>query len=381
MAKTAASKPKKRSVFRRIVMILLILFALLLVLAAAFFTILTILEYRPDDVESIAIRGPVADERLASVSQGETLRVATWNLGYGALGDNADFFMDGGSMVMTADKERVEKNLKGISETLQTIDPDIFFAQEIDLNSDRSYHIDETENLFYSGNPIFPEGADSMFACNFRAAFIPYPIPPIGKVNSGILTVSSYAVSQAQRISLPCPFSWPVRTVNLKRCLLVSRMPVAGSEHELVLVNLHLEAYDDGEGKVEQTKMLADFLSKEAGLGNYVIVGGDFNQTFSSVDSSAYPMLEGNWHAGSIEVTDFPDGFSFYMDPSVPSGRSILHPLATAQNKDPQHFQYYMIDGFIVSDNLDVENCETLDYGFVCTDHNPVVLTVSIPES
>ena len=37
-----------------------------------------------------------------------------------------------------------------------------------------------------------------------------------------------------------------------------------------------------------------------------------------------------------------------------------------------------MIDGFIVSSNLEVKRLETLDEGFVSTDHNPVVLEVEM---
>ena len=33
-----------------------------------------------------------------------------------------------------------------------------------------------------------------------------------------------------------------------------------------------------------------------------------------------------------------------------------------------------MIDGFIVSDNIEIINCETLDYGFKYSDHNPVLM-------
>jgi endonuclease/exonuclease/phosphatase family metal-dependent hydrolase len=60
----------------------------------------------------------------------------------------------------------------------------------------------------------------------------------------------------------------------------------------LVLVNLHLEAYDDGEGKKAQTEMLKQILQEEADQGNYVIAGGDFNQTFSGTDDSMYPELK-----------------------------------------------------------------------------------------
>ena len=34
------------------------------------------------------------------------------------------------------------------------------------------------------------------------------------------------------------------------------RVPIEGTDRELVLVNLHLEAYDDGEGKIAQTRQL-----------------------------------------------------------------------------------------------------------------------------
>ena len=34
-------------------------------------------------------------------------------------------------------------------------------------------------------------------------------------------------------------------------------------------------------------------------------------------------------------------------------------------------FQFYMIDGFIVSGNVHADGIETLDQGFVSSDHNP----------
>ena len=77
---------------------------------------------------------------------------------------------------------------------------------------------------------------------------------------------------------------------------MINRIPIAGTNHELVLVNLHLEAYDDGEGKKAQTQMLQTILQKESDAGNYVIAGGDFNQTFSNTDISAFPVFAGKWH-------------------------------------------------------------------------------------
>ena len=124
---------------------------------------------------------------------------------------------------------------------------------------------------------------EGIFAYNFKCDFVPYPLPPIEKVNSGIFTMTDLKVNSAARLALPESFSWPVKTCNLKRCMQETRIPLEGTDAELVLINFHLEAYDDGDGKIAQSKMLAEKLSKEYEAGNYVIAGGDFNQTFEGI--------------------------------------------------------------------------------------------------
>ncbi len=352
------------SIVLRIVIALVVGFVLLILY-------LTVKEYRPGDKEALDIRPGEASEASALLP-GDAITVVDWNVGYGALGDNADFFMDYGNMVYTADKERLAQNLAGITETLNEISPDIILLQETDENSSRSYHTDETD-YFAEAFPEF----DSTFAYNFKVDFLPYPIPPIGKVTSGIMTLSRYHLISSERIQLPCPFTWPARVANLKRCLSVNRISIEGSDKELVIVNLHLEAYDDGEGKAAQTRMLAEILQAEAEAGNYVIAGGDFNQTFSGTDASAYPKIPGKWHCGLLDEEAFGDLLIFCQDPSNPTCRALDRPYA---NADKDTFQYYVIDGFIVSSNLEVQSVETLDLQFRDTDHNPVVIKVIIPE-
>ncbi|MBQ6376206.1 MAG: endonuclease/exonuclease/phosphatase family protein [Lachnospiraceae bacterium] len=345
----------------RIALVVLAAAAAAAVLAAAF---LTVAEYRPDEVEPLTVSGEA--ERTLSV--GEPVRVMTWNIGYGALGDNADFFMDGGSSVMTASKDRVEQNLTDITEEITAEDPDLLLLQEVDVNSARSHHIDETK---WIGGKLKGDYAGA-FAANFKVPFVPYPIPPVGKVDSGILTFSRLSVSDAVRMQLPVPFSWPVRTANLKRCMTVERLPVEGSSKELVLINLHLEAYDSGEGKLAQTNMLKGYLESEAHKGNYIIVGGDFNQTFSNVKTDMYPQKEGTWKCGRIDTSLFEDFLLFLMDSSTPTCRSLDQPYDTFPG-DKSDFQYYVIDGFIVSDNIIVNSVKTKDLGFRASDHNPVI--------
>lgn len=334
----------------------------IIILVAGMLLFLTITEYKPDPAESLT----VSEGGEKALQTGDSITAVSWNIGYGALGDNADFFMDGGTGVRTADAERLDTNLSAILSFLQESGADVYLLQETDRNSARSGNIDETQRIA-QGLP----GYSSTFGNNFKVPFIPYPLPPIGKVDSGILTLSRYPIESADRLSLPCPFSWPLRIANLKRCLVVNRIPLSDSGHELVLVNLHLEAYDSGEGKEAQTKQMMDLLQKEADAGNYVIAAGDFNQTFSNIDTSMYPEYEGMWMCGRIDTGEYENTWQFAMDNSVPSCRSLDKPYADA---DKSTFQYYLIDGFILSQNISVESLETVDLGFVHSDHNPVVL-------
>ncbi len=361
-----AGDNKNKSFAKKIIKALVSVVLVLVIAAAAGIGVLTIFEYRPEDKEDIELIG-TADKTL---SAGDSFTVLTWNTGYGALSDDSDFFMDGGTMVYTADKDRVQENLEQMAVEIKSIDPDIVFLQEVDKVADRSYKIDEVSFFQESNNDKV-----SSYALNMDAIFIPYPIPPIGRVKVGIQTLSAYEVSSSTRLSLPVPFKWPVSTCNFKKCLNVSRIPVAGTDKELVLVNLHLEAYDSGEGKIAQTNMLRQVLQAEVDAGNYVIAGGDFNQVFSNTDTSAYPVYDGLWQPGSIDVEEFGDDFTFITDSSVPTCRSLDKVYLGA---DKDSFQYYIIDGFIVSGNITIDSCKTQDLGFVCSDHNPVVLEVSL---
>ncbi len=361
---------KSKSVVLTVIKSILCAAGLLVAAAALLFGWLTVTEFRPAAEEKAEIAGE-AFEMPGDVSD-RTFTAMIWNTGYGALGDNADFFMDGGKSVNTADEARVRQNIKNISDRINKENPDFVLLQEVDVSSARSHRIDET--AYFRGEL---GSRQSTFANNFLVPFIPYPLPPIGKVNSGIQTLSKYEMADSVRISLPCPFTWPIRIANLKRCLLVSRINLPDTDRQLVLINLHLEAYDSGEGKIEQTKVLRQFLAEEVKKGNYVIAGGDYNQTFSTVDPALYPPQEGKWQCGAIDTADFPADFRFLMDPEVPTCRSLDQPYAGA---DLETFQYYMIDGFIVSANVKPVSLKTLDEGFAASDHNPVLLEFSLAD-
>ena len=319
------------------------------------------------DVEDMKINGEVATK----VDATQNLKLLTWNIGYGALDEKQDCYWDGGKGVTGESKEVVQANLKAMNEKIKEIDPDIFYIQEADIDSRRSFNVNE---LAYFQENYPSDKYSNTYACNFKAGLVPLPLYNMtGKVEAGIAIFSKYQVKEAQRIQLPIPFSWPMSLFNLKRCLLINRTPLEGSDKELVTINLHLEAYDDGEGKAKQLKQLMDIMKEEYQKGNYVIAGGDFNQTFSNVDLSSYPKMN-DWVCPVINVEDYPD-FTFNMDETHPTCRSLYK---TYFDSDKSNHQYYMIDGFITSNNITVNQIETIDLDFKNTDHNPVVMNITL---
>lgn len=348
---------------KKVMKTILVLVLIILIASIGLFGWLTLTEFRPSAQESVDL---ITDQAAEDLQSGDSLSVLTWNIGYAGLGAESDFFMDGGKDTRSADKETTLRYLDGINTITSSAEYDLLVLQEVDTSSTRSYSINQAEQLAFG---------DSVHALNFSCPFVPYPLPPIGKVNSGLLTLSDYNIASAERISLPCPFNWPVRIANLKRCLLISRIPIKGSDAQLVLVNLHLEAYDSGEGKIAQTKQLMEFIKSEYEAGNYVIAGGDFNQVFPDT-LSIYPNThEENWAVVSLDPADLPEGFSFAWDDKTPTCRLLNQPYNPA---DTDGTQYYVIDGFILSPNVSLESVETLDLGFANSDHNPVHLKVRL---
>lgn len=354
---------KKKPLWWKIIKGILIVLLAIVILAAGFIGYLTITEYDPADVESVSIK-----DNAAKRFSGTQLTILSMNTGYAGLGEKSDFFMDGGKQVQPLNKQYVQENMSGISTILSSVDADFYLLQEVDEKSTRSYKQNQVE--FYQQQL----GLSSSFAKNYCCDYVPYPLPPIGTVNSGLQTLSKYEVELAERIKMPCPFSWPISIANLKRCLLISYVPIEGSDKQLVIVNLHLEAYDDGDGKIRQTQALFQVMQEEYAKGNYVIVGGDFNQNFPGVTAN-YPIKDPDlWLPGAFSEDDLPADWSFAFDASSPSCRLLNQPYSPSDSA----MQFFVIDGFILSPNIAIDAVETLDEQFTFSDHNPVLLQITL---
>jgi len=345
---------------KKIILIFSGLILFIVILAAVGILWLSANEYKPPLRETVTVTPSLSEKP----SRLKPIEMYIWNIGYACLDATQDFFMDGGKGVRPASASTVEDNIRAVMDFIAEENPNIFLLQEVDVNSKRSYGINQVKQISgcWKGS--------SAFAYNFNVPFVPIPFPEfIGKVESGLLSLNTFG-SAAERISLPTSFKWPARAAQLKRCLLVERIPVQDSA-ELVLINLHLDAYDsDGSGRIAQTKALAELMISEYEKGNYCIAAGDFNQVFPAF-ADVYPVEENPFFtAGILDTSLFPEDWIFAADPSAPSARSNDRPY----DGNREGFLFYIIDGFILSPNIELVSVQTMDLDFKNSDHNPVKL-------
>lgn len=352
--------------------IVLIILLSLITLAAVFLGVMTLLEYRPKEVEELSIENNQTDVVMLN----SEMTVMTFNMGYAGLGKNEDFIMDGGKKGIPESREVVLGYLAGISSILEEHPSDFYLMQEVDFKARRSYQINQVLSLAEG----LGQSYSTQFAYNFKAPFVPFPVSftdYIGYVESGLSTYSNRYVESSARLQFPGAFAWPLRVANLKRAMMVSTLPIEGSDKELIMVNLHMSAYDaSGTLRDQEMAYLKEFLDFHSERGNYVIIGGDFNQTFPEA-KDVYPTKEGLWEAYPIEEEFLPTGYQFAIDTNHPTCRLLNQPY----DPDDEMTQYYIIDGFIVSDNIELLSYDgtnvgatILNYDFEYSDHNPVIL-------
>lgn len=358
--------------------ILLVLIAYIIYLYASYHRIednlILEVESAPDAGEDL--EGLTSGARPASASAryntalttGETYSALIYNLGFGAYTPDFSFFMDGGRSSWAKSKESVQNTIQGAGELIASYEPDFALLQEVDLDSTRSYHVNE-----YSILRTCLSSYNSVFAQNYDSAFLFYPFTqPHGSSKSGIGLFSKYPVTSALRRSLPISTSFS-KFLDLDRCYSISRVPVDNGK-ELVIFALHMSAYGNSDAIREgQIAMLSADMQKEYEVGNYVLCGGDFNHDLKASDgdeeeheSWAYPFPR----------KALPEHFSFCIDALSEEERNAMW--NSARNADmayvPDVTYTVTLDGFIVSDNIECLTYENVDTGYSYSDHDPVYM-------
>lgn len=331
----------------------------ILLLVGGFLLYATLTDYKPEEKITLDI----VNNQTPIVKEGQPITITTFNIGYAGLDKNQDFFMDGGSMSRSSSEEQTRQNLKNISTFLKKAASDIYLLQEVDQASTRSYKIDQVSYI----RKELPSYS-SVYATNYKVSWVPVPLlEPMGAAHSGLLTLSTFHSTESYRYDLPGKESWPVQQFELDRAFTESRFPVQNGK-ELVVLNLHLSAYDKGGSiRKQQLGYLASYIEQEDRKGNYLIIGGDWNHMLPGTNAEAFPATQAwpEWLQTFPE--DFqPEGYSWAVDAQLPTVRTIDIPYTEGIN-----FRA-VIDGFLVSSNVEVLSVEAWDLKYENSDHNPV---------
>ena len=117
---------------------------ILLVLAALVLLVVGYLAYVLIDYHRLGDMDLEVDRQVLQPAEtGREYHLLSYNIGFGAYEPDYGFFMDGGKSSWAKSKESVESDIQGAGELVASKDPDFALIQEVDLNSTRSYHVDE----------------------------------------------------------------------------------------------------------------------------------------------------------------------------------------------------------------------------------------------
>jgi endonuclease/exonuclease/phosphatase family metal-dependent hydrolase len=185
-------------------------------------------------------------------------------------------------------KQLFDTNLQNVLLENEKINPDIIAFQEIDYQSSRSYFINQEERI-------------ANFGYNFRASainwdknYVPFPYWPFhmnfGKVVSGQSIISKYPLKENQRIVLSRvdDAAFYRDAFYLDRLAQVAKVILNGKE--VILINVHLEAFDKPTRAVQFKEVITLFNSYKDKYPTILL--GDFNSKARDKKASVQEIFE-----------------------------------------------------------------------------------------
>ena len=307
-------------------------------------------------------RAPLDIERTGELPLAATkLDVLSWNVGYAAIGRDAVFLEKLGRLVWPASRDTVRRNLAGIKRSLADIHANVYAVQEVVVTSPLSWWI----NVWREVSSAIT-ASDRVLTLDVTTRLVPPPLV----LAHGAGTIANVRIDQAEKVPLPLEPDYWLGCLRKHYTLLVSKLPIAGSERSWVVINVHLAAHDHAAAtRREQLAAALAFAGNEYAKGNYVILAGDWNLVLGG------PPPHHTTEARYLDwVNPFPRGvlpeaWQLVFDAGVPTVRTSEKPFRPGENFTA------IIDGFIISPNVTVDRVGAIDLGFEHSDHNPVLGT------
>lgn len=346
---------------KKILKALIFIIILAVVTFAIFLIYATINDYKPE--EKVIV---FETESSDLIDKGTEISLMIWNIGYCGLDKEMDFFYDGGKKVRPSE-ETVKENIQGIKYFLsENKNTDFILLQEVDKGSKRSYNFNEFDTIAN----IFPE-RNCTYGKNYDVFFVPTPpTEPMGKVNGGLMTVSKYKPIESVRHSFPGNYNWPTNLFMLDRCFLVNRYNLS-NDKELIIINTHNSAYDDGSLKAQQMEYLKSFLEEEYKKENYIIVGGDWNQCPPNFTPSFKGNIMDNENRTDIDPK-YLSKWKWLYDNKLPTNRRVTTPYKKGESFTT------VIDFYLLSPNIESVSVKNIETDFEFSDHQAVKALIKL---
>lgn len=324
---------------------------LLAFLAAAALTIL-IANYFQSSAISV-------DERpgITVRPSGDECAVLTWNVGYAGLGKDADFIADGGTHIRSASKSQVEANLAAVRRVLSSVDADVVLIQEAAGPGFMTRGVDVVGGLRSQ-----LQGYRSAFSADVTTRFLPGWL----SLRHGLVTFTRIEASPTAIASLPEEPSRMGGILPRRYHLQITRTTLGG--HPLAILNVHLAAFDErAETRRRQVDAVFRYATEEFRKGSAVILGGDWNLLLTETRFPSTTEARFLTWVHPFPREAIPAGWTIAADSANPTVRTNERPYRAGENYTA------VIDGFIVSPNVETIAVAGRDLGFEATDHQPVL--------
>lgn len=250
------------------------------------------------DTENDAENGATADSLSNLGGTTDTLTIVTYNIGYlSGLTNN---------QAVQRDRTLFDTNQQTAIAALNSADADFIAFQEIDFDAKRSFYVDQVAAIAQQLG--FMQGA---IAINWNKRYVPFPYwPPaahFGQIVSGQAVLSRYPITENERVVLQKVADKPFyyNALYLDRLAQVTQVDIDGQP--LVLINVHLEAFDEPTRR-QQTATVLELYNQYA--ADYpVILLGDFNSSIPNSEE-AHPTINQLLQAEGIAVATSPADFA-----------------------------------------------------------------------
>lgn len=247
-----------------------------------------------------------------------------------------------GESILKIKPNVVSENLKGIISILEEKDYDIVLLQESNWINFDNYFINASKKI---ANNFY----DNSFAYGSNSNILNY-------CDNGNMTLTNYD-STSNCLKIPVNGEGLINDkFYVHKLLIETRIKIHNSLNELVVYNIHLAPYSKNkETRSEQIKYIFNLAKTQYDLGNYVVIGGDWNINLlnESLLKKELEILGDNPWSFDVPITSTHQGFNTKKSNKV-----------------------RVIDGYLFSPNIEGSsiNLDTFEY----SDHSPVELKLKL---